>query len=428
MLQHNYYGNLTRENFEKLPLLLKRFLSYTQYNTTSDPNSPATPSTAAQLTFAKLLVSEFEGVGLKDVRLSGKGIVMAFLPATPGYEKAPPMGFIAHMDTSPEASGQDVKWQMVDYQGGDILLNKEKGISLTLKRFPELSKYAGQQLIVTDGTTLLGADDKAGIAILVEAARYFVCHPEVNHAKLCFAITLDEEIGRGTENFDINEFGAQYAYTFDGDELGGFETETFNAAQAKVHFEGLNVHPGSAKDKMINAIRMAIDFMARLPAESIPEKTEGYEGFFHAIGIDGSVSGADLTLLIRDHSNRGFEDRMKYVKKVVADMNKAWGERITCEVKVQYRNLKNYLESCPAVCEIAREAYRRVGIEIMEKPVRGGTDGSLLSARGLPTPNLFTGGMNYHGVYECLSVTGIEKALDVAIELGKISAEVKTLD
>ena len=428
MLQNNYYGNFTKAEFEKLPCLLKRFLTYTQYNTTSDPESETAPSTARQLAFAKLIAKEFESVGAKDVHVTDKGIVWATLPASAGFEASPAIGFIAHMDTSPEASGDPAKWQLIDYQGGDIVLNQGKEIRLTLERFPEVAKYAGEKLIVTDGTTLLGADDKAGIAILLEGARYFVENPEVNHAKLCFAVTPDEEIGRGTENFDIKAFGAQYAYTFDGDELGGFETETFNAAEAKVHFEGLNVHPGSAKDKMVNAIRLALDFVERLPAESTPEKTERYEGFFHPTDLTGSVGAADLKLLIRDHSNTRFEDRMNYVRKVVEDMNKTWGNRITCEIKVQYRNLKNYLDSHPAVCEIAREAYRRLGIEIIEKPVRGGTDGSLLSARGLPTPNIFTGGMNYHGVYECLSVTGIQKALEVAIELAKISSEVKTLD
>ncbi len=428
MLEQNYYGNFTKEEFEALPELLQRFLSYTQYETTSDPDSKAAPSTSNQLSFAKLLVKEFVSVGVKDVHVTDCGIVMANFPATSGLEKAPAIGFIAHMDTSPEASGKAVKWKVIDYLGGDILLNEEKEIRLSLERFPSVAKYAGEKLVVTDGTTLLGADDKAGIAILVEAARYFAKHPEVPHAKLCFAVTPDEEIGRGTENFDIKEFAAQYAYTFDGDETGGFETETFNAALAKVHFEGLNVHPGSAKDTMVNAIRMALDFIARLPAESTPEKTEGYEGFFHPYEITGSVASADLQILIRDHSNTRFEDRMNYLRKVAKDMNVVWGNRVSLDLKVQYRNLKNYLDEHPSVCDIARKAYRCAGINAIEKPVRGGTDGSMLSAKGLPTPNIFTGGMNYHGVYECLSVTGIEKALEVAIELGKISAKVSTLD
>lgn len=429
MLKHNYYGNCGKETFSNLPLVLQRFLSYTQYDTTSDPASTTAPSTEAQMAYAHLLKAEFESVGLTDVRVTDKGIVMATLPASVGLEELPAMGLIAHMDTSPEASGKPAQWKVLDYQGGDIVLNETQNIVMSLERFPGVAKYAGEQLVVTDGTTLLGADDKAGIAIIVETARYFVEHPEVPHAKLCFAVTPDEEVGRGTENFDIKAFGADYAYTFDGDELGGFETETFNAAMVKVHFEGLNVHPGSAKNKMINAIRMAMDFIDRLPAESTPEKTEGHEGFFHPIDITGSVQRADLRMLIRDHSNERFEDRIRYVEKVVCDMNADWGSnRVNADITEQYRNLKNYLDRHPAVCDLAREAYKRIGVEIREKPVRGGTDGARLSAMGLPTPNLFTGGMNYHGVYECLSVTGLSKALDLGIMLGKMSAEVKALD
>ena len=427
MLKHNYYGNFSAEEFEKLPMILQRFLSYTQYDTTSDASSPTAPSTEAQKAYAQLLKAEFESVGVKNVYVTEFGIVMGFIEATPGYEDCPAMGLIAHMDTSPEASGAPAQWSVIDYQGGDIVLNKEKDIVLQLSNFPEVGKYAGQKLVVTDGTTLLGADDKAGIALCVEAARYAIEHPEIPHAKLCFAITPDEEISRGTVNFNIEEFGAQYAYTFDGDELGGFETETFNAAMVNVHFEGLNVHPGSAKGKMVNALRMAMDFISRLPAESVPEKTERYEGFFHPLAISGAVRGVDLRMLIRDHDNTKFEDRMEYVRKVVEEMNKVWGNRVTVDIKVQYHNLKNYLDKHPMVCDIAREAYRRAGVEIHEKPVRGGTDGARLSARGLPTPNLFTGGMNYHGVYECLSVTGLERALDVSKQLVAMSAEVKSL-
>lgn len=427
MLKHNYYGNLGEEGFSKLPLVLQRFLSYTQYNTTSDPKSTTAPSTPFQVEYAKMLKEELESVGLTDVVVTDKAVVMATLPATPGYEECPAMGLIAHMDTSPEASGDPVRWQVLDYQGGDIVLNAEKDIVLTLDRFPNVGKYAGEKLVVTDGTTLLGADDKAGIAIIVETARYFIEHPEVPHAKLCFGITPDEEVGRGTENFDISAFGADYAYTFDGDELGGFETETFNAAMVNVHFEGLNTHPGSAKNKMINAIRMAMDFIGRFPAESVPEKTEDHEGFFHPLGITGAVRGVDIRMLIRDHDNVKFEDRMQYVRKVVEEMNRVWGNRVTADIRVQYHNLKNYLDNHPVVCDIAREAYRRLGIELHEKPVRGGTDGARLSAKGLPTPNLCTGGMNYHGIFECLSVTGIERSLELGIELGKMSAEVKSL-
>ena len=380
------------------------------------------------MAYAQLLKAEFESVGVKDVKITDKGIVMAYLPATEGLETMPAMGLIAHMDTSPEASGEPAQWQVLNYQGGDIVLNKDKNIVLSLERFPGVAKYAGEQLVVTDGTTLLGSDDKAGIAIIVETARYFVEHPEIPHAKLCFAVTPDEEVGRGTENFDIEEFGAQYAYTFDVTESVGFETESFLAAMLQLLLEGSNVDPGSARDKMVKAVRMAIDFYARLPAESAPEKTEGHDGFFHPMGISGAVRGVDLKMLIRDHSNSRFEDRMNYVRKMVEEMNKVWGDRVSADIKVQYHNLKNYLDKHPAVCNLAREAYRRIGVEIHEKPVRGGTDGARLSAKGLPTPNLFTGGMNYHGVYECLSVTGIQRALDLGIMLGKMSAEVKTLD
>ena len=417
MLKHNYYGNYTAESFAQLPLVLQRFLSYTQYNTTSDPNSSTAPSTQAQMAYAQLLKAEFESVGVKDVKITDKGIVMAYLPATEGLETMPAMGLIAHIDTSPEASGEPAQWQVLNYQGGDIVLNKDKNIVLSLERFPGVAKYAGEQLVVTDGTTLLGADDKAGIAIIVETARYFVEHPEIPHAKLCFAVTPDEEVGRGTENFDIEEFGAQYAYTFDGDELGGFETETFNAAMVKVHFEGLNVHPGSAKNKMVNAIRMAMDFIARLPAESAPEKTEGHEGFFHPMGISGAVRGVDLKMLIRDHSNSRFEDRMNYVRKMVEEMNKVWGDRVSADIKVQYHNLKNYLDKHPAVCNLAREAYRRIGVEIHEKPVRGGTDGATLSYMGLPCPNLGTGGFNFHGPCECITAEKMDQGVEILLNL-----------
>ncbi len=402
----------------------ERFLHYVTYYTTSDDFSETAPSTERQKELIRELAREMEELGLKDISFDSNSNVYGTLPAN--VKGAPSIALIAHVDTAPDAPGENVRPAVITCPEGEFTL--ESGVVMNEALCPGLSKHVGEELIVTDGTTLLGADDKAGIAIIVETARYFVEHPEVPHAKLCFAITPDEEVGRGTENFDIPAFGAQYAYTFDGDELGGFETETFNAAMVKVHFEGLNTHPGSAKNKMVNAIRMAMDFISRLPAESIPEKTEGHEGFFHPMGITGAVRGVDLKMLIRDHNNFRFEERMNYVRKMVEEMNKVWGNRVTADIKVQYHNLKNYLDKHPAVCELAREAYRRIGVEINEKPVRGGTDGARLSARGLPTPNLFTGGMNYHGIFECLSVTGIERALELGIMLGKMSAEVKTLD
>ena len=427
MLPHNYYGNLGQEAFEKLPTVLQRFLSYTQYDTTSQHDSPLTPSTPAQVEFGKLLAEEFKSVGLQDVKINHGGIVLGFMPATEGYEDYPAMGLIAHMDTSPEASGADIKWQLIDYKGGDILLNEEKAISMTMERFPGVAKYAGQQLVVTDGTTLLGGDDKAGVAIILEAANFYRQHPEIPHAKICFAVTPDEEVSRGTENFDIEEFGAQYAYTLDGDEEGSFETETFSAAMVDVYFEGLNTHPGSAKDKMVNAIRIAMDFLSRLPSEAVPEKTENYEGFFHPLAIEGAVRGVKMRMLIRDHDRRRYEDRKEYVLKMVEEMNKVWGDRVKVNIKHQYYNMGDFLKDSPAVCELPREAYRRCGVEIHEKPVRGGTDGARLSARGLPTPNLFTGGMNYHGVFECLSVSGLLKSTEVVQELIKMTSETKSL-
>lgn len=427
MLPNKYYGNLGKDDFEKLPIVLQRFLSYTQYDTTSQHDSSLTPSTLPQVEFGNLLAEEFKRVGLQNVKINQGGVVLGYLPATAGYEDYPAMGLIAHMDTSPEASGADIKWQLIDYKGGDILLNPDKNISLTMERFPGVAKYAGEKLIVTDGTTLLGADDKAGVAIMMEAAHFYSQHPEVPHAKICFAVTPDEEVSRGTENFDIEEFGAQYAYTLDGDEEGSFETETFSAAMVDVNFEGLNTHPGSAKNKMVNAIRIAMDFLSRLPSEAVPEKTENYEGFFHPLAIEGAVRGAKIRMLIRDHDRRRYEDRKAYVLKIVEEMNKVWGNRVTVNIKHQYYNMGDFLKDSPKVCELAREAYRRVGVKINEKPVRGGTDGARLSARGLPTPNLFTGGMNYHGIFECLSVSGVLKSLEVVRELIKMTAETKSL-
>lgn len=427
MLQHHYYGNFTKEEFEALPEILQRFLSYTQYNTTSNPHSDTLPSTPEQMAYAQLLKAEFESVGIKDCKVTDKGIVYAWVPASEGLETAPALGLIAHMDTSPEASGEPAQWKVIDYEGGDIVLNKEKDIVLKLERFPEVAKYAGQPLVVTDGTTLLGADDKAGIAVLVQLAKYFVENPEVAHAKLCFCVTPDEEIGRGTAGFDPKEFGADYAYTIDGSEVGGFDTETFNAAMVTAHFEGLNVHPGSAKDKMVNAIRMAMDFLSRFPSESIPEKTCRYEGFFHPIGITGAVRGVDVRMLIRDHDNTKFEDRKAYVRKVAEEMNKVWDGRVTVTVKDQYYNLMNYLKDYPVVCDIAREAFRREGLEIVENPVRGGSDGCQISKMGVPTPNFFTGGLNFHGVYECLPVKSLLRSYDIAKRLCEMSSEVKTL-
>lgn len=426
MMKNDYFGNLTPETFAQLPQALRRFLSYTQHDTTSDPASGLFPSTAAQAAFAKLLEEEMREAGAARTLVTPHAVVMGWLDATPGLEANPAIGLIAHMDTSPEAKGGPVRWRLIDYAGGDIALNDE-GVTLELSRFPEVGKYAGGRLVVTDGRTLLGADDKAGVAIVIETLKWFADHPETPHARLCFAITPDEEIGHGTTKFDIDAFGADYAYTMDGGEAGGFETETFNAAKVSAVFHGLNVHPGSAKDKMVNALRIAADFMSRFPAESVPERTSGREGFFHPISLAGSVNEARMTMLIRDHDDARFEDRKAYVGKVAEDMRRAWGDRIDVEVADQYHNLGRFLRDAPVVCELGREAIRRCGLEVVESSVRGGTDGARLAERGLPTPNVFTGGMNYHGVYECLSVEGFLKAVEVARTLCALSADVRTL-
>ncbi len=424
----NYYGNIGEDGFAKLPDLLKRFLSYTRWETTSDPSSGKAPSTEAQRLFAEHLVDEFMAAGASEAAITPEGIVMAGLPATPGCEAAPAIGFIAHMDTSPEAPGRDVKWQIVHYQGGDIELNREKGIALRLERFPEVAKYAGDDLVVTDGTTLLGADDKAGVAVLVELVRWFSARPDVPHARLCFAVTPDEEIGHGADHFDPEAFGADYAYTIDGGEAGGLDSETFNAAMASVRCRGLNVHPGSAKGKMMNAIRIAEDFLSRFPADETPETTEMYEGFFHPVHIEGGVGGCRIAMLIRDHSRERFEARKAEVRRIAAEVCRDWGEgAVEVEIEDQYRNLIEYLKDAPKVLELAREAIRRCGLTLVELPVRGGTDGCVISSKGLPTANLFTGGLNFHGVYECLPVKSLAASFDVARTLCEMSAAVKSI-
>ncbi|EJW99696.1 peptidase T, partial [gut metagenome] len=312
--------------------------------------------------------------------------------------------------TSPEAKGGPVNWRIVRYQGKDIVLDAEKEILLSRERFPELDRYHGQDLVVTDGHTLLGADDKAGIAAIMTMVDAVTSHPDMPHAKICLAFTPDEEVGRGTENFDIQTFGADYAYTVDGGELGELNSETFCAAIATVTMKGVSVHPGSAKNKMINALRLITHFIDSMPPEEVPEKTEGYEGFYHPIRIEGGVEEASLLMLIRDHDRRHFELRKRALKAKEADYQ-SYGEGVcTISIKDQYFNMREYLDPVPAVMEIARAAYRAVGVTPRERPVRGGTDGSRLSERGLPCPNLFTGGLNFHGIYECLPVESLEKA------------------
>ncbi len=411
----------------KLPAVLQRFLHYVDFETASDIDSQSAPSTASQLVLGRELVRELLSLGVTDARMSPEGVVTGSIPASRGCEDCPAIGFIAHMDTSPEAKGGPVNWRIVRYQGKDIVLDAEKEILLSRERFPELDRYHGQDLVVTDGHTLLGADDKAGIAAIMTMVDVVTSHPDMPHAKICIAFTPDEEVGRGTENFDIQGFGADYAYTVDGGELGELNSETFCAAIATVTMRGVSVHPGSAKNKMVNALRLVTHLMNSMPADEVPEKTEGYEGFYHPIRVEGGVEEATLLMLIRDHDRRRFESRKAALQAREAEYN-AYGEgTCTISIKEQYLNMQEYLQDVPAVMELARAAYRAAGITPRERPIRGGTDGARLSERGLPCPNLFTGGLNFHGIYECLPVESLEKSAEVTIRLAELSARMQSL-
>lgn len=408
--------------------ITERFLRYVSLDTQSSDTSEVAPSTAKQLVLAEMLLEELKEFGVEDARIGSGGVVYASIAATEGCENAPAIGFIAHMDTSPDASGASVKPKVILYEGGNVVLNEELGIVFSAEQFPEILKYEGQEVIFTDGTTLLGADDKAGIAAVMEMVAFIKHHPEVPHAKLCIAFTPDEEVGRGTENFDLNEFGAQYAYTFDGGELGGLEFENFNAASATVSIQGIGVHPGYAKDKMINAVRCAAEFIDHLPAEISPECTSGREGFLHPHHISGSVTEAEISILIRDHDDKLFEQKKSLLEDVLRKMQQKYPKAgFTMKIEDSYRNMRGYIDRTPKVLEIVRTAYRDTGIEPREEPIRGGTDGAALSARGLPCPNIFAGGLNFHGIYECLPVPSLVKSAEVAIRLAELSAKVSSL-
>lgn len=411
------------------PSVLQRFMNYIKFDTQSCLTSQETPSTAKQLKLAEFLVHELQGLGIDNAHMTPEGVVYATIEATPGHEHCPAIGFIAHMDTSPDASDSaDKKPQIIHYEGGDVLLNQEQNIVFSTQDFPEIEKYAGQDIVFTDGTTLLGADDKAGIAEIVEMASWVMAHPEVPHAKLCLAFTPDEEVARGTENFDIEHFGAQYAYTFDGDEVGVLESENFNGGTAHVTIHGVGVHPGLAKDKMINSIRLMAKFIDMLPAVVSPECTEDREGFMHPNAMTGSCVKSYVKIIVRDHDRTQYELKKKYLAKTVELFNKIYGEG-RCELRYvdSYENMRQYIEKAPKVLDIVREVYRDCGLEPIEKPVRGGTDGARLSARGLPCPNIFTGGSNFHGVYEFIPVASMVKASEIAIGLAKKSATIDSL-
>lgn len=404
--------------------VVERFLRYVKYDTQSDPHSGLHPSSPGQMEFARVLCEEMREVGLQEVSVDEYGYVMGFLPSNMERE-TPAVGFIAHMDTSPELSGKNVNPQIIaNYAGNDIVLNKEKGIALTTEEFPELPNYAGQTLITTDGTTLLGADDKAGIAEILTAIQYLVEHPEIKHGKLCICFTPDEEIGEGPDHFDVKKFGAKFAFTVDGGELGELEFENFNAASAKLIFKGRNFHPGYAKNKMVNSISVANEFLASLPKKEIPENTAGYEGFFHVSSIRGDVEQTEMEVLIRDFDRERFEWRKNTIENGVREFSKRFGLTIELELKDQYYNMREKIEPLYYIIDIAKQAIRDADVKPQIVPIRGGTDGARLSFMGLPTPNIFTGGHNFHGRYEYIPVSSMEKAVQVIVRLAELCTKI----
>ena len=399
----------------------ERFLDFVKYDTQSDELTDMTPSSPGQMEFAGYLKTVLEGMGLQDVDLDDNGYLMATLPANTD-KQVPVIGFIAHMDTSPDMSGKHVKPRIVkDYDGGVIKLNEE--YNLDPAEFPELKNYVGQDIIVTDGTTLLGADDKAGIAEILTAVAWLQQHPEVKHGKIRVGFNPDEEIGLGAHKFDVEKFGCDFAYTMDGGAVGELEFENFNAAQAKVTIKGRNVHPGYAKHKMVNSIRVAGNFIQMLPRWETPEHTEGYEGFYHLVGIEGNVEQTTLTYIIRDHDRNRFESRKREIEHLVRKTNTEYPGCCTVEIKDQYYNMREKIEPVMHIIDYVKEAMLEAGVTPKVQPIRGGTDGAQLSFKGLPCPNIFAGGENFHGRFEYVPVQSMEKAADVIVNICKIVAE-----
>jgi tripeptide aminopeptidase len=400
-----------------------RFLKYVSFTTTSDENTNMTPSTPGQKIFARYLVEELKSIGLQEVELDTNGYVMATLPANTD-KKIPTIGFIAHMDTSPDMSGKHVKPRIVmNYDGENIVLNEEKDIVFDTAKYPEILQYKGQDIIVTDGTTLLGADDKAGLTEIVTAMEYLIAHPEIKHGKIRIGFTPDEEIGQGADHFEVAKFDAEWAYTMDGGEIGELEFENFNAAGVKVHFKGLNVHPGYAYHKMLNSMRIAQEFVGMLPRWETPEHTQDYEGFYHLTNMEGNVEKSTLSYIIRDHDRDRFERRKKEIIHLVNKINAEFGEGIaTIEIKDQYYNMREKVEPVMHIVDLAFEAMEAVGVKPNVKPIRGGTDGARLSFEGLPCPNIFAGGHNFHGRFEYVPVQSMEKAMQVVVKIVEILA------
>lgn len=402
--------------------VLTRFLNYVSIDTESDPNSETCPSTQKQFDLARVLVKELEDMGLVDISLDDNCYLMAKLPAN--TEGISPIGFIAHMDTSPDITGKDVKPRIIEnYDGCDIVLNKEKGIVTTVKDYPEIESFKGQTIIVTDGNTLLGADDKAGIAVILTGIEYLINHPEIKHGDIMVGFTPDEEIGRGADFFDVEKFGAKYAYTFDGGEMGELEYENFNAASAVVKIQGRNVHPGFAKDKMINSMLIASEVMNAFPISERPETTEGYEGFYHLNTIEGNVEETVLNYIIRDHDMEIFNKRKEFFEKTIDILSKKYDGRISVEIKDSYYNMREIVEKSMFVVDIAVDSMKDIGVEPKVIPIRGGTDGARLSFMGLPCPNLFAGGINFHGRNEMVSVEALEAGAKLLVRIAEKYAE-----
>lgn len=403
--------------------LVERFLKYVSFDTQSSEETEVTPSTPGQMVFAKYLKEELESLGLEDITLDEHGYLFATLPANID-KPVPTIGFIAHMDTSPDMSGKDVSPRIVqNYDGSDIVLCAEENVVLSPSQFSELLDHKGEDLIVTNGKTLLGADDKAGIAEIVSAIVYLKEHPEIKHGKIRIGFNPDEEIGLGAHKFDVEKFGCDWAYTMDGGEIGELEFENFNAASAKITFKGRNVHPGYAKNKMINSIRVANRFCAMLPAHETPEHTEGYEGFYHLISFNGDVEQTTVAYIIRDHDRARFESRKKKIERFVSEINAEYGEgTATLELRDQYYNMREKIEPVMHIIDTAFAAMEAVGVKPNVKPIRGGTDGAQLSFKGLPCPNIFAGGLNFHGRYEFAPIQNMEKAMKVIVKIAELVA------
>ena len=406
--------------------ILNKFLRYISFDTTSDPNSETQPSTQKQLALSMQLVKELHEMGVSNALLDEHGYVMASIPSNINHP-APAIGFIAHVDTAPDASGANIHSQIIqEWDGNPILLNKEKNLILDPADFPEMLRYKGQTLITTDGTTLLGADDKAGIAAIMYAVQYLMHHPDFKHGTIKIGFTPDEEIGRGVDKFDVKAFGADYAYTLDGSQIGELEYENFNAALAKIHIQGRNIHPGYAKNKMLNAILIAMELNDLLPVAERPEYTQDYEGFYHLTQLNGTVEEASVQYIIRDHDTAKFEQKKAFITKCVQLINDKYGNNlVTLELKDQYYNMRKQVEPHYHVVEKAIQAMEMAGITPLVKPIRGGTDGARLSFMGLPCPNIFAGGHNFHGKYEYLPLESMERAAEVVLNLVRLYAEEK---